>query len=142
MLYSLIESITKQTTVAENKLFALKKYVPRNNSPELPVARNIIGQISIVEQEKITRTIVIPKNEKHVLVIRLTEQHKDKTDNDRSGKSRQLLTHLTTHMHEADYRSVHTPSYTVYVTYGKNFRCVMAKSVNKLDSKNQSRWFN
>ena len=40
----------KQTTVAENTLFALKKYVPRNNSPGLPTARNIIGQISIVQQ--------------------------------------------------------------------------------------------
>ena len=31
----------KQTTVAEYKLFALKNYVPRINSPDLPVARNI-----------------------------------------------------------------------------------------------------
>ena len=28
----------KQITVAENKLLVLKKYVPRNNSPDLPVA--------------------------------------------------------------------------------------------------------
>ena len=58
----------KQTTVAENKLFALKKYVPWNNSPDLPVARNtVISQISIVqqyEQEKITRMIVNPKKGK------------------------------------------------------------------------------
>ena len=39
----------KQTTVAENKLFSLKKYLPRNNSPTLPVAREIISQISIVQ---------------------------------------------------------------------------------------------
>ena len=31
----------KQTTVADRELFALKKHVPRNNSPDLPVARNI-----------------------------------------------------------------------------------------------------
>ena len=31
----------KQTAVAENELFALKRHVPRNNSPDLPVARNI-----------------------------------------------------------------------------------------------------
>ena len=68
----------------------------------------------MAEKEKITRMIVIPKNEKRGLVIRLTEQHKDKTDNDRNGKSRQLLTHLTLHMHEADYRSVHGPSYTYF----------------------------
>ena len=37
----------KQTTVAEYKLFALKNNVPRNNSPDLAVARNIISQISI-----------------------------------------------------------------------------------------------
>ena len=46
------------------KLFALKNNVSRNNSPDLPVARNIISQISIVhqyEQEKITRRIVILK---------------------------------------------------------------------------------
>ena len=29
----------KQTTAAENKLFALKKYVTLNNSPDLQVAR-------------------------------------------------------------------------------------------------------
>ena len=54
----------KQTTVAGNKSFALKKYVPRNNSPDLPVARSIISQISIVqqyEQEKIAHMIVILK---------------------------------------------------------------------------------
>ena len=75
----------------------------------MPVARSIISQISIVEQEKITHMIVIPKNEKHVVVIRLIEQHKDKTHNDKNGKSHQLLTHLTMHMHEVDYRSVHRP---------------------------------
>ena len=35
----------KQTTVAENNFFAFKKYVPRNNSPDLPVTRN--GQIPV-----------------------------------------------------------------------------------------------
>ena len=68
LLHSLIESIKKQTTVAEYKLFALKKYVPRNDSPDLQVARNIMGQISIVqqyEQEKITRMIVILKKTKN-----------------------------------------------------------------------------
>ena len=40
----------KQITVAENKLLVLKKYVPRNNSPDLPVARNIVSQILIVPQ--------------------------------------------------------------------------------------------
>ena len=57
----------KQITVAENKLLVLKKYVPRNNSPDLPVARNIVSQILIVpqcEQEKITRMIVILKRRK------------------------------------------------------------------------------
>ena len=57
----------KQTRVAENKLFASKKYVPWNNLPDLPVARNIISQISIVqqyEQEKIARMIVNPKKRK------------------------------------------------------------------------------
>ena len=57
----------KQTRVAENKLFTLKKYVPWNNLPDLPVARNIISQISIVqqnEQEKIARMIVSPKKRK------------------------------------------------------------------------------
>ena len=52
----------KQITVAENKRLVLKKHVPRNNSPDLPVARNIVSQILIVpqyEQEKITRMIVI-----------------------------------------------------------------------------------
>ena len=60
--------------------------MPRNNSLDLPVVRNIISQISIVqqyEQEKITHIIVILKNEKQILVICLTDQHKD---NDRSGK--------------------------------------------------------
>ena len=38
----------KQTTVAEYKLFALKNNVPRNNSPDLAAARNIISQISII----------------------------------------------------------------------------------------------
>ena len=87
-VHSVIESIkNKQPTVAKNNLFALKKYVPRNNSPHLPVARNIISQISIVqqyEQEKITRMIVILKNDKQILVIFLIEQHKD--NNDRNGK--------------------------------------------------------
>ena len=49
----------KQTTVAENNFFAFKKYVSRNNSPDLPVTRN--SQIPVVhqyEQEKITRMIV------------------------------------------------------------------------------------
>ena len=69
----------KQTTAAENKLFALKKYVTRNNSPELPVDGNIIGQISI------SRIVILKKKkEKQILVICLIEQHKD--DNDRSGK--------------------------------------------------------
>ena len=57
----------KQITVAENKLLVLKKYVPRNNSPDLPVARNIISQILIVqqyEQETIRRIIVILKKRK------------------------------------------------------------------------------
>ena len=57
----------KQITVAENKPLVLKKYVPRNNSPDLPVARNIVSQILIVqqyEQEKITRMIVILKKRK------------------------------------------------------------------------------
>ena len=58
----------KQTTVAENRSFALKKYVPRNNSPDLPVSRSIISQISIVqqyEQEKIAHMIVILKKKKN-----------------------------------------------------------------------------
>ena len=61
-----IDKKNKQTTVAVYKLFALKKYAPRNNSPDLPVARNT--QISIRfqnEQEKITRMIVILKH-RHV----------------------------------------------------------------------------
>lgn len=57
----------KQATAAENKLFCLKKYVPRNISPDLPIAQNIISQFSEVqpqyELEKITRSIVIPKKE-------------------------------------------------------------------------------
>ena len=48
----------KQTTAAENKLFALKKYVTRNNSPELPVDGNIIGQISI------SRIVILKKKRK------------------------------------------------------------------------------
>ena len=51
-----------------NKIFALKKYVPRNNSPDLPVTRSIISQISIVqqyEQEKIAHMIVILKKTKN-----------------------------------------------------------------------------
>ena len=42
-----------QTTVAENE-----KYVPRSNSPDLPVTRNLISQILKVqqyEQEKLHR---------------------------------------------------------------------------------------
>ena len=35
----------KQATVAENKLFCLKKYVPQNISPDLPVAWNIIRSV-------------------------------------------------------------------------------------------------
>ena len=57
----------KQITVAENKLLVLKKYLPRNNSPDLPVARNIISQILIVqqyEQATIRRIIVILKKRK------------------------------------------------------------------------------
>ena len=42
LLHSIIESRKKQTTVVEYKLFALKKYVPWNNSPDLPVAMNIV----------------------------------------------------------------------------------------------------
>ena len=63
----------KQTTVAENKIFALTKYVPRNNSPDLPVARIIISQISIVQQYDCHSK----KNEKQILVICLMEQHKN-----------------------------------------------------------------
>ena len=48
----------KQTTAAENKLFVLKKYVTRNNSPELPVDGNIIGQISI------SRIVILKKKRK------------------------------------------------------------------------------
>ena len=40
----------KQITVAGNKRLVLKKYVPRTNSPDLPVARNIISQILIVQK--------------------------------------------------------------------------------------------
>ena len=49
----------KQTTVAENNFFAFKKYVPRNNSPDLPVTKNsLIPVVRQYEQEKITRMIV------------------------------------------------------------------------------------
>ena len=79
MFVTLINRIDqKQTTAAENKLFALKKYVTRNNSPELPVDGNIIGQISI------SRIVILKKNEKQILVICVIEQHRD--NNDRSGK--------------------------------------------------------
>ena len=40
------------------------------------------------EQEKITRMIVILKNEKHILVVWLIKQHKDK---DSSGKKSPTL---------------------------------------------------
>ena len=57
----------KQATAAENKLFCLKKQIPRNISPDLPLAWNIISQVSEVqpqyELEKITRIIVILKKE-------------------------------------------------------------------------------
>ena len=39
----------KQATAAENKLFCVKKYVPRNISPDLPEAWNIISQVSEVQ---------------------------------------------------------------------------------------------
>ena len=35
----------KQITVAENKPIVLKKYVPRNNSPDLPVA-SLLAEVS------------------------------------------------------------------------------------------------
>ena len=116
-VHSVIESIkNKQPTVAKNNLFALKKYVPRNNSPHLPVARNIISQISIVqqyEQEKITRMIVILKNAKQILVIFLLNSTKTTTTG--TEKSRQIFTHPTIHMHESqvrtNFRNVHRPSY-------------------------------
>ena len=38
----------KQTTVAENKFFALMKYVPRKNSPDLPVTRIVNSSSSSV----------------------------------------------------------------------------------------------
>ena len=90
----------QKQTLPQNILFASKKYLPWNNTPDLPVARNINNQILIVQQykqEKITRMIVILKKkrkEKHILVIWLIEQRKD---NDRSGKkspNRCLLTWL------------------------------------------------
>ena len=41
----------KQTTVAENTLFALKKYVPRNNSPDvLADSQKYYQSNSIVQQ--------------------------------------------------------------------------------------------
>ena len=93
MLHSLIETIkNNQPAAAKNNLFALKKYVPRKNCPDLPVARNIISQISIVqhyEQGKITRMIVLLKSDKQILVIFLIEQHKDK--NDSNGKKSPTL---------------------------------------------------
>ena len=48
MFVTLTNRTDKKKTVAEYKLFALKNNVPRNNSPDLAVARNIISQISIV----------------------------------------------------------------------------------------------
>ena len=72
----------KQTSVAENKLFSLEKYVPRNNSPNLPEARNIRSPSSTVWTGGNYASRLLPwKNEKHILVIWLIEQHKD-NDND------------------------------------------------------------
>ena len=110
----------KQITVAENKLLVLKKYVPRNNSPDLPVARNIISQILIVqqyEQETIRRIIVILKKRKSHFSHHADVLNSTKTTTG-AEKSRQIFIHLTKYIREAEVWT--------------NFCSVMAKSVNRL----------
>ena len=80
----------KQITVAENKLLVLKKYVPRNNSPDvLADSQKYYQSNSIVQQYEQEKNyaymiVIAKKTEKQILVICFIEQHKD--NNDRSGK--------------------------------------------------------
>ena len=84
----------KQTTVAENTVFALKKYVPRNNSPDvLADSQKYYQSNSIVQQYEQEKNyaymiVIAKKTEKQILVICIIEQHKD--SNDRSGKNSPL----------------------------------------------------
>lgn len=87
----------KQATAAENKLFCLKKYVPRNYFTRL--ANSLEHYQSIFRSPTLVWTgenyayHCHPKkrNKKHILVIWLVEQHKDI---DRSGKKSPNLTKL------------------------------------------------
>ena len=83
------------------------------------------------------------KTENKFLVICLIERHKD--NNDRSRKKSPNL-YSPDHAYAwnfetTKFRNVHRLPPVTWVTYGKNFRCVVAKWVNKLNWKNQSRWF-
>ena len=66
---SILVRVSARFELARVRVIGSRLYVPRNNSPNLPVARNILSQILIVqqyEQEEITRMTVIQKSEKHI----------------------------------------------------------------------------
>ena len=77
------------------------------------------------------------KTENKFLVIRLIERHKD--NNDRSRKKSPNL-YSPDHAYawnfeRTKFRNVHRLPPVTWVTYGKNFRCVVAKWVNRLNWK-------
>ena len=55
----------KQTSVAENKLFSLEKYVLRNNSPNLPVARNVLSPSSVWTGGNYALRVTLKKRKTH-----------------------------------------------------------------------------
>ena len=77
------------------------------------------------------------KNGKQISVICLIERHKD--NNNRSRKKSPNL-YSPDHAYawnfeRTKFRNVHRLPPVTWVTYGKNFRCVVAKWVNKLNWK-------
>ena len=77
------------------------------------------------------------KNVKQISVICLIERHKD--NNDRSRKKSPNL-YSPDHAYawnfeRTKFRNVHRLPPVTWVTYGKNFRCVVAKWVNRLNWK-------
>ena len=106
----------QKQTLPQNILFASKKYLPWNNTPDLPVARNINNQILIVQQykqENITRMIVILKKKKKrkTHFSHLTYWTAQRQRQERKKVAKSMFTHLTMHMHEpkvrTNFRSVH-----------------------------------
>ena len=131
----------QKQTLPQNILFASKKYLPWNNTPDLPVARNINNQILIVQQykqEKITRMIVILKKKKKrkTHFSHLTYWTAQRQRQERKKVAKSMFTHLTMHMHEpkvrTNFRSVHELPSVILLVF----------SVMPFRSKSKSKPFN